>query len=144
MAPARIRQRSLDVATALGLELSPQPRGLWEGEFVHTTSSPEESYFMRAAIGMAGGALEGDGYMSPDATNHRFIEADISGSVDGRQISFAVWVRTEQRSEPFTCTGTIEGLGKVIRGAWRHPCYGDEACSCDGGGGDFELRLMYD
>lgn len=144
MAPARIRKRSLDVATALGLDLSPQPHGLWEGAFIHTASSPNESYFMRAAIGMTGGALEGEGYISPDETDRRFIEADISGAVEGSRISFAVWVRTGQRSEPFTCTGKIEARGKVIRGTWRHPCYGGETCNCEGDGGEFELRRVCD
>lgn len=144
MAPARITKRSLDFAAAFGIDLAPQPHTLWEGAFVHTTSSPNESYYLRAAIGMNGGALQGEGYLSPDPADIHSIEADIAGSVDGRNISFAVWVRTEHRSEPFTCTATIDAQADVIRGTWRHPCYRGEGCNCEGGGGTFELRRICD
>jgi hypothetical protein len=144
MAPARITKRSLDFAAAFGIDLAPQPHGLWEGGFVQTTSTPNESYFLRAAIGMSGSALQGEGYLSPDATGNHHIEADISGSVHGRRVSFAVWVRTEQRFEPFTCAATIDARTGVIRGSWRHPCYRGEGCNCEGGGGNFELRRICD
>ena len=118
--------------------------GFGKATFVHTTSSPNESYFLRAAIGMSGGALQGEGYLSPEATDIHHIEADIAGSVDGRRISFAVWVRTGQRSEPFTCTATLDARANVIRGTWRHPCYRGAGCNCAGGGGKFELRRICD
>ena len=128
------------LARRLGLDLAPQPRGHWEGSFLHTTSSPNESWFMRAAVGMTGGAFEGEARLSPDAKDNRFIDADLSGSIEGHTITFLVWIRTDQRPEPFTCTATLNARANLMRGTWRHPCYQGESCQCEGGGGIFELR----
>jgi hypothetical protein len=144
MKPSTVKRRNLGLARRLGLDLSPQPRGRWEGVFLHTTSSPNESYFMRASIGMTAGAFEGEACISPDAKDDRFIEADLCGGIEGREVSFTVWVRTEQRPEPFACTARINARTNLIRGTWRHPCYQGEACSCEGGGGIFELRRVRD
>ncbi|HVY90747.1 MAG TPA: hypothetical protein VG942_17910 [Hyphomonadaceae bacterium] len=145
MSPARTtKNRSLDIATAMGIDLSPQTRGVWEGSFLHTTSTPNESYFMRASIGMVRGALEGDARMSPDAKDERFVEAELAGAVEGRQIEFTVWVQTGQQPEPFTCTARLNPRANMIRGTWRHPCYAGKSCNCEGGGGIFELRRLPD
>ena len=144
MKPSTVKHQSLKLQHMLGLDLERQPRGHWEGSFLHTSSSPNESYFMRASIGMLGGALEGHGRMSPDAKDGRFIEADLSGAIEGREISFTVWIKTEQKAEPFTCTATINSRANLMRGTWRHPCYGGATCNCEGGGGIFELRLIRD
>jgi hypothetical protein len=144
MKPSTVKHQSLKLAQKLGLDLAPQPRGHWEGSFLHTTSAPNESYFMRASIGMTGSALEGSGRMSPDAKDGRYVETDISGAIESREISFTVWVRTEQRPEPFTCVGQIDARANLIRGTWRHPCYAGKSCNCEGGGGIFELRRIRD
>lgn len=144
MKPSTVKHQNLALAHRLGLDLAPQPRGHWEGSFLHTTSSPNESYFMRAAISLTGGALEGQARMSRDAKDGRFVEADLAGAIEGREISFTVWIQAGQRQEPFTCTGTVDSRGNLMRGEWRHPCYGGDDCNCNGGGGIFELRRIRD
>jgi hypothetical protein len=97
---------------------------------------------MRAAIGMTGGAFEGEAQVSPDANDRRFIDANLSGSIEGHTITFLVWISADQQPEPFTCTATLNGRANLIRGTWRHPCYGGDGCRCEGGGGIFELRRV--
>jgi hypothetical protein len=128
----------------LWLDLAPQPRGHWEGSFLHTTSASNESYFLRAAIGIAGEALEGEGRLSLNAKDGRLVEVDLSGAIEGREVSFTVWIKTEKRPEPFTCTATLDPRTNLMRGTWRHPCYKGEGCHCEGGGGIFELRRIKD
>jgi hypothetical protein len=144
MKSSTVKHQNFALAHRLGIDLSPQPREHWEGVFIHTTSSPNESYFMRAAIGVSGEALEGEARMSPNAKDSRYVEADLSGVIDGREIAFTVWVKTEQRPEPFTCTAKVDARNNLIRGQWRHPCYAGESCKCEGGGGIFELRRIRD
>src|SRR5262245_63277429 len=110
----------------LWLDLAPQPRGHWEGSFLNTTSASNESYFLRAAIGMAGEALEGEGRLSLNAKDGRLVEVDISGAVEGREVTFSVWIKTAKRPEPFTCTAILDPRANLIRGTWRHPCYQGE------------------
>jgi hypothetical protein len=128
----------------LWLDLAPQPRGHWEGSFLHTSSATNESYFLRAAIGMAGEAFEGEGRLSLNAKDGRLVEVDLSGAVEGREVSFTVWIKTDKRPEPFTCTATLDPRTNLMRGTWKHPCYkvGHGNCSCEGGGGIFELRRI--
>jgi hypothetical protein len=62
--------------------------------------------------------------------------------VEGREVSFTVWIRTKKQPEPFTCTATLDPRTNLMRGTWKHPCYNGEDCHCEGGGGIFELRRI--
>lgn len=139
-----VKRTAVSQIHKLWLDLAPQPRAVWEGSFLLTSAASNESYFLRAAIGMAGEAVEGEGRLSSNAKDGRLVEVDLAGSVEGRDVTFSVWVNTATRPEPFTCTGTLDARANVIRGTWRHPCYLGKGCNCDGGGGIFELRRIKD
>jgi hypothetical protein len=147
MKPSTVKHTpQLTLVHKLWLDLAPGPRGVWEGSFLHTSSASNDAYFLRAAIGMAGEALEGEGRLSLNARDGRLVEVDLSGAVEGREITFAVWIRAETQPKPFTCTATLDYRANLMRGTWRHPCYkaGHTRCGCEGGGGIFELRRIRD
>ena len=67
-------------------------------------------------------------------------------TVEGREVSLTVWIKADKQPEPFTCVGTLDPRTNLMRGTWKHPCYkaGHGNCSCEGGGGIFELRRIRD
>src|SRR5262245_12606323 len=113
-----VKRSQLSQVHKLWLDLAPPPREHWEGSLLLTSTASNESYFLRAAIGMSGEAVEGEGRLSPNAKDGRFVETDITGSVEGRTITFSVWIKSEQQPEPFTCTATIDPRGNLMRGTW--------------------------
>jgi hypothetical protein len=131
------RPKSL-LQTLFKLDVKPAPEHCWEGRLVGSNGSAKGgSLIVRAAIGIHGGVVAGEGAVPGRDPEIAF---SLTGSVSGPSIDLALWFDTpELRRGAFSCTGAIDDERREMRGLWSCGCFDPETCGCTGGDGHFHL-----